>query len=89
MDAPWVINGPISGELFATYVEQVLAPTLAPGDIVILDNLGSQKGRRARRAIRVAGACNTSTHRRASRLRLRVGSWERVAVTRLGVGPRR
>jgi transposase len=89
IDTPWVINGPINGELFATYVEQVLAPTLAPGDIVILDNLGSHKGRRARRTIRAAGACNTSTHRRASRLRLRVGSWERVAVTRLGVGPRR
>jgi hypothetical protein len=41
IDAPWVINGPINGELFATYVEQVLAPTLAPGDIVILDNLSS------------------------------------------------
>ena len=39
IDAPWVINGPINGELFATYVDQVLAPTLAPGDIVILDNL--------------------------------------------------
>jgi hypothetical protein len=50
MDAPWVINGPISGELFATYVEQVLAPTLAPGDIVILDNLGSQKGRQKYRS---------------------------------------
>ncbi|MFN8882841.1 MAG: IS630 family transposase, partial [Alphaproteobacteria bacterium] len=56
IDAPWVINGPINGELFATYVERVLAPTLAPGDIVILDNLGSHKGRRARRAIRAAGA---------------------------------
>ena len=56
IDVPWVINGPINGALFATYVEQVLAPTLAPGDIVILDNLGSHKGRRARRAIRAAGA---------------------------------
>ncbi|MCC7284293.1 MAG: transposase, partial [Acetobacteraceae bacterium] len=42
--------------LSATYVEQVLVPTLAPGDIVILDNLGSRNGRRARRAIRDAGA---------------------------------
>jgi transposase len=56
IDAPWVIDGPINGELFATYVAQVLAPTLKPGDIVILDNLGSHKGRRARRAIRDAGA---------------------------------
>ena len=56
IDAPWVIDGPINGELFATWVEQVLTPTLAPGDIVILDNLGSHKGLRARRAIRAAGA---------------------------------
>ncbi len=45
IDAPWVINGPINGALFATYVEQELAPTLAPGDIVIFDNLGSHKAR--------------------------------------------
>ena len=37
--APWVIDGPINGELFTLYVENELAPTLAKGDIVILDNL--------------------------------------------------
>jgi transposase len=51
-----VIDGPINGDLFTAYVEQVLVPTLAPGDIAILDNLGSHKGQRARRAIRQAGA---------------------------------
>jgi transposase len=56
VDAPWVIDGPINGELFALYVENVLVPTLAKGDIVILDNLGSHKGKRAHRAIRQAGA---------------------------------
>jgi len=56
VDAPWVIDGPINGELFALYAENVLAPTLAKGDIVILDNLGSHKGKRARRAIRQVGA---------------------------------
>lgn len=56
VDAPWVIDGPINGELFTLYVENVLVPTLAKGDIVILDNLGSHKGKRARRAIRQAGA---------------------------------
>ena len=56
IDAPCVIDGPINGELFTAYVEQVLAPTLAPGDIVILDNLGSHKGQRARQAVRAAGA---------------------------------
>ncbi len=56
VDAPCVIDGPINGDLFTAYVEQVLVPTLAPGDIVILDNLGSHKGQRPRRAIRQAGA---------------------------------
>jgi transposase len=56
LEAPWVIDGPINGELFTLYVEKVLAPTLAEGDIVILDNLGSHKGQAARRAIRAAGA---------------------------------
>lgn len=56
IDAPWVIDGPINGALFGVYVEQVLAPTLSPGDVVILDNLGSHKGRAARAAIRAKGA---------------------------------
>ena len=56
VDAPCVIDGPINGELFTAYVEQVLVPTLSPGDIVVLDNLGSHKGRRARQAVRAAGA---------------------------------
>lgn len=56
VDAPCVFNGPINGEAFTAYIEQVLAPTLSPGDVVILDNLGSHKGRAARAAIRNAGA---------------------------------
>ncbi len=48
IDAPFVIDGPINGELFTAYVEQVLAPTLNRGDIVILDNLGSHKGKATR-----------------------------------------
>jgi transposase len=54
--APWVIDGPINGESFRTYVEQVLVPELRPDDIVILDNLGSHKAPAIRRAIRAAGA---------------------------------
>ena len=54
--APWVIDGPINGATFQTYVEQVLAPTLRQGDIVILDNLGSHKAPAVRNAIRAAGA---------------------------------
>ena len=56
LDAPWLIDGPINGERFRLYVEQVLVPTLNPGDIVIMDNLGSHKGKAVRRAIRDAGA---------------------------------
>ena len=56
VDAPWVLDGPINGAAFRTYVEKVLVPTLSPGDIVIMDNLGSHKGRAIRAAIRQAGA---------------------------------
>ena len=56
IDAPWLIDGPINGERFLLYVEAVLVPTLRPGDIVIMDNLGSHKSKRARAAIRKAGA---------------------------------
>ena len=56
IDAPWVIDGPINGELFLLYVQTVLTPTLSPGDLVILDNLGSHKGKAARAAIRAKGA---------------------------------
>ena len=56
IDAPWLIDGPIDGESFRTYVEQVLLPTLRPGDIVIMDNLGSHKGKAVRKLIRSAGA---------------------------------
>ena len=56
IDAPWVIDGPINGELFLLYVETVLAPTLAKGDVVVLDNLGSHKGNAARAAVRARGA---------------------------------
>lgn len=56
IDAPCVIDGPINGESFLAYVEQVLVPTLKPGDIVISDNLASHKGRAVRRAIRAADA---------------------------------
>jgi transposase len=55
IDAPWVIDGPINGEMFLLYVREVLLPTLSPGDVVIMDNLGSHKGRAARAAIRQAG----------------------------------
>jgi len=54
--APAVIDGPINGIIFQAYVEQFLAPTLAPGDIVIMDNLGSHKRRAIRHAVRARRA---------------------------------
>jgi transposase len=54
--APCVFNGAINGELFLAYIEQVLVPTLAPGDIVIMDNLSSHKVAGVRQAIEAVGA---------------------------------
>ena len=56
IEAPCVIDGPIDGESFLAYVEQILVPTLKPGDVVIMDNLGSHKRQAIRRVIRAAGA---------------------------------
>ncbi len=56
LTAPWLIDGPIDGQSFLQYVEQVLVPTLKPGDIVIVDNLGSHKSKTVRQTIRAAGA---------------------------------
>ena len=54
--APCVFDGPINGECFRAYVEQQLVPLLKPGDIVIMDNLGSHKSAALRALIRAAGA---------------------------------
>ena len=54
--APFVLDGPINGEMFTAWVKQCLTPTLTPGDIIIADNLGSHKGLPARQLIRDAGA---------------------------------
>jgi transposase len=56
LEAPCVIDGPINGHSFRAWVEQFLLPALKPGDIVVMDNLGSHKGTLVRRAIRAAGA---------------------------------
>jgi transposase len=54
--APSVFDGPINGESFLAYIEQVLVPTLSPGDIVIMDNLRSHKVAGVREAIEATGA---------------------------------
>lgn len=51
-----VLDGPIDGVWFLAYVEQVLGPTLKPGDIVIVDNLGSHRSHSVRLAIEACGA---------------------------------
>jgi transposase len=56
MIAPMVLDGPINGELFQAYVDQVLVPELRPGDTVVMDNLSSHKGASVRAAIEAAGA---------------------------------
>jgi transposase len=56
IDAPCVLDQPINGVTFLAWVEQFLAPTLAPGDVVILDNLASHKRPAVRQAIRATGA---------------------------------
>ena len=56
IEAPWLIDGPINGEGFRAYVEKVLVPTLRPGELAMMDNLGSHKGKAVRQVIRSAGA---------------------------------
>jgi transposase len=54
--APLVLDGPMTGPAFCAYVEQFLAPALAPGDVVVLDNLAAHKVKGVRQAIAAAGA---------------------------------
>lgn len=56
LDAPCVIDGPINGRSFLAYVEQILVPTLVPGDIVVMDNLSSHKRVAVREKIEAVGA---------------------------------
>jgi transposase len=54
--APLVLDGPINGAAFRAWIEQMLVPELRPGDIVVMDNLGSHKVSGVREAIEAAGA---------------------------------
>lgn len=56
MSAPWIIEGAMDREAFDAYVETQLAPTLARGDVVILDNLSVHQSAKAEAAIRARGA---------------------------------
>lgn len=56
MIAPLVFDGPINAASFLAYVEQILVPELSPGDVVVMDNLSSHKGKAVRQAIEAVGA---------------------------------
>jgi len=56
MTAPMVLDRAMTGAWFLAYIEQVLVPTLTPGDIVIMDNLPAHKSAAVRRAIEAVGA---------------------------------
>ena len=54
--APMLLDGPMDGDAFLAYVEKVLVPELAPGDIVVMDNLPAHKVSGVEQAITAAGA---------------------------------
>jgi transposase len=56
LTAPMVIDGPMNGDAFQAYIDQVLAPTLDPGDLVVMDNLPAHRRAGVRAAIEAAGA---------------------------------
>ena len=56
LTAPWVIDGAMDGDAFVKYIETQLAPTLNPGDVVVLDNLPAHKKEKAEKAVQKRGA---------------------------------
>lgn len=56
LTAPWLLDGPMTGEAFLVYVKQVLGPELHPGDLVVCDNLSSHHAAGVREAIEEVGA---------------------------------
>ena len=56
LTAPWLVDAPMNKEIFETYVETQLAPTLAPRDVVILDNVAFHKGAKVEALVRARGA---------------------------------
>lgn len=56
LTAPWLVDRPMNRKIFDTWVETQLAPTLQPGDVVILDNLASHKSEKAKAILEERGA---------------------------------
>jgi len=70
MTAPMVLDGPMNADAFNAYIGQVLVPTLAPGDVVIMDNLSAHRSTGVRDAFEAAGAeLRTSRHTRQTSTR--------------------
>ena len=76
---PCVFEGPIDGASFRAYVEQVLVPTLRPGDIVILDHLGGHKSQTSRAGIRQVFAKHKTLLRQAAE-RTVDETWKRIGA---------
>lgn len=80
LDAPMVLDGPMTGPAFLAYVEQVLIPTLRPDEIVVMDNLPAHKIAAVRAAIEAAGAQSLSGNIRwGCRAFATSGGWKRDA----------
>jgi transposase len=56
LSAPMTVEGAVDGAVFLVYVEQVLAPTLVKGDVVVMDNLRAHKVKGIKEAIEARGA---------------------------------
>ncbi|WP_430246182.1 transposase [Neorhizobium sp. DAR64861/K0K2] len=56
LTAPWIVDAPMNGRIFETWIETQLAPTLSPGEVVILDNVAFHKTPRAEELVRARGA---------------------------------
>ena len=56
LTAPWIVDAPMNKNLFETYVETQLVPTLSPGDVVVLDNVAFHKSQKVKAIVKQAGA---------------------------------
>lgn len=56
LTAPFIVNAPMNSRIFETWIEAQLAPTLSPGDVVILDNVSFHKSERAEQLVKAKGA---------------------------------
>ncbi|MHB0953431.1 MAG: transposase [Allorhizobium sp.] len=56
LTAPWIVDAPMNGRIFEAWIETQLAPTLSPGDVVILDNVAFHKSSRAEELVKARGA---------------------------------